>query len=310
MLPAKIRTVLVPVLLVSGLFYKAAFGLDAKPHETGEYFSSWEATPYQMVDDFERDPIWDCGLQYYYYIPCPTYSWFWACSGWKPGDVLATVFTMGDYSTGAFEACDPFTCAHIEGVRVLELSGYGEAYPGAYSVELDVYCCDAESYPCFHLWNSGPLDLAFGWNEIEIEPHIPISLCAAECGDWDPAVKRFALTMTMTGADGEYPAVGFDNMGTSSQTGCLMHDVGCLPAVFPRGWMGGSGPKVHSGYVGDYPFRYWPPLPLPDGLTHSGEFEYGFAEAAWRMYFHCTYPTSLETGLQPVTWGAIKSLYR
>jgi hypothetical protein len=36
---------------------------------------------------------------------------------------------------------------------------------------------------------------------------------------------------------------------------------------------------------------------------------YGFVEAAWRMYFICTGPTFSETGAQPTTWGAIKSIY-
>jgi hypothetical protein len=300
------------VLLVAGLFSQTALAFEAELHKAGTYFTSLEATPYGIVDDFETQPLWDCGLQYYYYIPCPTYSWFWAYSGWEPGDILATIFTMGDLSTGAFEPCDPYVCAHIEAVRILELSGYGEAYPGVYSVELDIYCCDAESYPCVHLWNSGPLDLGFGWNEFEVWPLVEISRCAAECGNWDPTSKCFALTMTMVGTGGDYPAVGFDNVGTSVEAGCVLHDVGCLPAVFPRSWAGGSGTRVHSGYVGAYPFQYWPPLGLPDGLIYSGGlgFGCGFVEAAWRMYFHCTYPTRFETTIQSASWGGIKNLYR
>ena len=73
----------------------------------------------------------------------------------------------------------------------------------------------------------------------------------------------------------------------------------------------GSENGVHSGYVGSYPFQYWPPLPLPDGATYDSGLgqQYGFVEAAWRIYFICGGPTLLEQGAQPTTWGAIKSMY-
>ncbi|MBW2172931.1 MAG: hypothetical protein JRF69_13385 [Deltaproteobacteria bacterium] len=91
-----------------------------------------------------------------------------------------------------------------------------------------------------------------------------------------------------------------------------MHDLACLPAVFPRTWAGGMGASVHSGYVGSYPFQYWPPLPLPDGSPYDRDLgeRYGFVEAAWRMYFNCSGPTRLKKGTQPTTWGGIKSLYQ
>jgi hypothetical protein len=312
-LPMKMRRALILMLLMLGVFSTPVPAWEAEPRKAGAYFASFEAKPYKMVDDFGIPPLYDCGLQYYYYIPCPTGSWFWAYSGWGPGDILATVFTMGEQGTGAFVPCDPYVCAHIEAVRVLELSGYGDAYPGVYGVELDIYCCDAESYPCVHLWNSGPLDLGFGWNNIEIRPIIEISRCAAECGDWDPASPRFALTITMVGTGSGYPAVGFDNIGSSLGAGCIMHDIGCLPVVYPRSWMGGSGERVHSGYVGRYAFEYWPPLPLPDGSVYGGEtgLRCGFVEAAWRMYFHCTHvPTPPCATIHSTSWGGIKSLYR
>jgi hypothetical protein len=64
----------------------AAFALDEKA--------------YQMSEDFRTEPLYDCTLNYYYYIPCPTYSWFWAFTGWTPGDIIGTCFSIGDQGTG------------------------------------------------------------------------------------------------------------------------------------------------------------------------------------------------------------------
>jgi hypothetical protein len=60
-----------------------------------------EKKAYQMRDDFGTEPLYDVYLSYYYYIPSPTYSWFWAWSGWSQGDVIAECFTIGD-PHGAF----------------------------------------------------------------------------------------------------------------------------------------------------------------------------------------------------------------
>jgi hypothetical protein len=105
-------------------------------------------------------------------------------------------------------------CVGIETIRVLDLAGYGITYPGIYTIELDVYCSDNALNPLRHLWKSGPCETPFGWNYIQVNPMI-----------------------------------GFDNIGTAVEVGCDMHDWGCLPAYWPRKWAGGTGHKVHSGYV-------------------------------------------------------------
>jgi hypothetical protein len=60
----------------------SAFGLEKK---------AW-----QLKDDFGVEPQYDGALQYYYYIPCPTYSWFWAYTGWDIGDIIGVTFCIGD----------------------------------------------------------------------------------------------------------------------------------------------------------------------------------------------------------------------
>jgi hypothetical protein len=296
------------LLIVLAGSYAVASGPVAR--KAGDYFSAFEAEPYMMAEDFGNEPLYDCAHQYYYYIPCPTYSWFWAYSGWKPGDILGASFTIGDTPTGGYWPCDPMTCRSIETIRVLDFAGYGTVYPGLFTIELDLYCCDTEGYPCYHLWNSGPFETQYGWNYIEARAPVSTVTCLEECDLWwtDSSI---ALTMTMTGTEGLYPAVGFDNISSSVHTGCIMHDYGCLPAVYPRTWAGGTGPKVHSGYLGSHAFQYWPPLPLPDGSPYDPvmKVRFGFVEAAWRIYVICTGPALREAGTHPTTWGAIKSMY-
>lgn len=304
---------LLGALVLTALLGSYARASSPVPHKAGEYFSSFKAEPYMMIEDFAEEPIYDCTLQYYYYIPCPTYSWFWAYSGWEPGDVVGMVFTLADEPTGARCPCDPAICHHIEYIRVLEFAGYGASYPGLFTVEMDFYCCDKSGYPSCHLWNSGGVELHMGWNYIQAVPPVPLDPCKPEDHPWEWNPASIAVTMTMTGTEGEYPAVGFDNVSTSYHAGCVMHDIGCLPAVFPRTWAGGMGASVHSGYVGSYPFQYWPPLPLPDGSPFDpvNRLRFGFVEAAWRLYVLCTVvPTVPDADTQPTTWSAIKSIYR
>jgi hypothetical protein len=99
-----------------------------------------EKKAYQMRDDFGTDPLYDCTLNYYYYIPCPTYSWFWAYSGWDPGDIIGMYFTLGDQGTGGAPPCDPLNCQQIEQFRWLDFAGYGTVYPGLFTIEVDVWC--------------------------------------------------------------------------------------------------------------------------------------------------------------------------
>ena len=97
----------------------------------------------------------------------------------------------------------------------------------------------------------------------------------------------------MTGTEGGYPAWGTDNIGTPVETGCIMHDYGCMPVVYPRGWCGGPDPKARSGYIGTYWFEYWPPLCLLDGgdTTPDGS-QFGCVDFAWRIYLTCGGPTA------------------
>jgi hypothetical protein len=267
-----------------------------------------EVRPYQMEDDFDNGLLYDLGLQYYYYIPCPTYSWFWGYSGWEPGDVLGASFTIGDTPTGPFVPGCPYSCDLLDFICVLDLAGYGQIYPGFFTIEMDCYCSDESGNPAQHIWNSGPLETAFGWNYFLVSPGIQLDQV---CQDYvqHPTI---IVTMTFTGTEGAYPAVGFDNIGTAVEAACQMHEYACLPVSYPRGWAGGDDPRVHSGYVGRYAFEYWPPLALPDGMCSGGypPVPYGCVEAAWRLYLGCWGPTESPAAEAPASWGEIKSLYR
>ena len=65
-----------------------------------------EKKAFQMRQDFGAEPLapWTCALQYYYFIPCPTMSWFWAWSGWIPGDIIGAWFTVGESPTDTLGA--------------------------------------------------------------------------------------------------------------------------------------------------------------------------------------------------------------
>jgi hypothetical protein len=263
-----------------------------------------EKKAYQMKEDFGTEPLYDCALQYYYYVPCPTYSWFWAFSGWSPGDIIGMCFNIGDEATGGWGVCDPYVCHEIGQIRVLDFSGYGTVYPGLFTVQFDAYCapeaCCGPYAPVVHLWSSGPLETHYAWNYFDVHPPLPLTTC------WASDNFGFVLTATMTGSEGGYPAWGFDNISTALETGCLMHDVGCLPVVHPRGACGGIDPKVHTGYIGTFPFEYWPPAEFCDGRdTTPGCSQFGSVELAWRVYMFCSGPDATK----PSTWGNLKSMY-
>jgi hypothetical protein len=259
-----------------------------------------EKKAYQMRDDFGMEPQYDGALQYYYYIPCPTYSWFWAYTGWDPGDIIGMGFEIGSQGTGGYDPLDPYNCAEIEQIRILDFAGYGTVYPGLFTIELDVWC-----HTGIHLWNSGPLETGFAWNYFLVDPPVCYTICGV-----DPGVPTILVTATMTGTDGIYPAWGMDNISTALETGCVLHDLGCLPVVWPRGpddMVPGDAGEVHGGYFGTYFWEYVPPLGFLDGrdTTPDGS-QFGFIELAWRVYIICGGPTSVE----PSTWGNIKSMYR
>jgi hypothetical protein len=262
-----------------------------------------EQRPFQMKEDFGSEPLYDGALQYYYYIPCPTYSWFRAFSGWVPGDIVGARFGIGDASTGGWPELDPGNCHTLEALRMLDFAGYGTVYPGLFTVEFDIYCSEASQSPFIPLWNSGPIETHHGWNYIQVDP--PLSVCP--CCEYDFVSPCIIVTMTMVGSAGGYPAVGFDNISTPVDLGCEMHDIGCLPAVYPRNDCCGTEPAVHSGYVGLSPFEYWPPLGFWDGAdTTSDASQFGHIEWVLTLYMTCSGPS----GVEPCTWGRIKSIYR
>ncbi|MFC1800203.1 hypothetical protein ACFL2Z_04775, partial [Candidatus Eisenbacteria bacterium] len=262
-----------------------------------------EKRAYQMKEDFGSEPLYDGTLQYYYYIPCPTYSWFWAFHGWIPGDILGACFRIGDASTGGWPELDPGNCHTLEAIRMLDFAGYGTIYPGLFTVEFDVYCSGTSQSPFLHLWNSGPIETIHGWNYILVDP--PVSICpCCESGLMNPSI---GVIMTMVGEFAGYPDVGFDNISTPLESGCEMHDIGYMPALYPRANCGGAEPAVHSGYVGTSPFEFWPPIGFVDGRDVTPDCtEFGFVEWAMTVYIGCSGPSSAESS----TWGSIKAMYR
>ncbi len=265
---------------------------------------------YRMREDFGTAPLYDCALQYYYYIPCPTYSWFWAFSGWEFGDVVGKWFEIGDLSSGGFGPCDPADCQMLETIRVMDLMAYGTTYPGMFTVEFDVFCADGYGCPIGpSLWHSHPIDTGwdwgYGWNYVWLEPPLSICPCAIDPGP-PPSAPRILVTATHTGYVASlYPAWGADNISAPLGEDCAMHDEGCLPALFPRPYTSHYA-TMHSGYYGRN-FEFCPPQWFKDGgdTTADGS-QYGFVELAWRIYIDCTGPTKTRNS----TWGDIKSIYR
>jgi hypothetical protein len=198
---------------------------------------------------------------------------------------------------------------------LLDFAGLGTVYPGLFTFEMDIYYVDTTGTPSCNLWNSGPLESHFGWNYFEIRPPVALSFCSDFCFPWYQGCPypTILLTMTMTGTEGTYPAIGFDNVSMPADEGCAMHDMGCLPALYPRSGPEGEEPRVRSGFIGNGVFDFWPPKPIPDGRHAAdprGAEWYGFAEPAWRVNMICYGPSTAPQQTHPSTWGAIKSLYK
>jgi hypothetical protein len=263
---------------------------------------------FQMREDYCTAPLSECYLQYYYDIPCPTYSWFWGFSGFIQEDYFGAVFDIGDMSTGTGLSCDPAACHTLEKIRILDFAGYGTLYPGWFSVQMEVYCTD--ELDCLvgpPLWTSGPLDFHIGWNYIEVSPQVCLTPCSTVESPLPSAPRILVLANLVGTVAAGYPVWGFDNISTPFEQGCPMHDTSCLPALFPRPAVSHYD-RVHTGYYGyESPTRYCPPLRFHDGrdTTPNGS-QFGFVELAWRIYLGCTGPTAAE----PSTWGSIKSIYR
>jgi hypothetical protein len=265
--------------------------------------AAFETRAYQAKEDFSVEHLSDCVQQYYYYIPCPTHSWFWAFTGWEPGDVIGEWYQVGDASTGTVSACDPANCLAIDQIRFVSFSGYGCTYPwyeGLHTQEFDVYCSDENGCPVGpSLWNSGPVEPCEGFNYLPVDP--PVSLCGCS-GETGP---RILLTATHVGTDSHYPSWGLDNISSALRHGCAMHDDGCLPALYPRPYADHYA-SIHSGFFGNG-FEYCPPQWFRDPRDTTPDCTlYGHLELAWSIYLSCTGPSPT----RPATWSSIKSMYR
>ena len=259
----------------------------------------------QLGDGFGPEALYDCTLNYYYHIPCPIESYYWAYYGWEPGEMIGVFFEIGDISMGPGPACDPLTCFTLEQISVLDFAGYGTMYPGLFTVEFEVYCADDQGCPIgAPIWNSGPWETHFTWNCVPVDPPLCLSGCVTQV---DPAAgfPRILVTAVHTGTDGCYPAWGMDNVGTAVRMACEMHDISCSQALYPRPYNSHHA-TIHTGYYG-IGFEYCPPLWFPDGHDTSPDAtQYGYIELAWSIYLSCEGPTALRS----TTWGGIKSIYR
>lgn len=299
------------------IFATSAFGLESKA--------------YQMREDFGTEPVGDYPCQYYYYVPCPTYAWFWSFTGWEYCDWIGVGFECSEQLTGGYMH-DPFNDHVIQQVRILDFAGYGTVYPGLFTVEFCAFCLDpvtmnpVEEDGMYNaLWCSGPVETHFAWNYIPIDPPISVCDCSLDPGP-PPAYPAVLIMAHHVGTSVGYPAWGFDNISTNIEEGCIMHDYSCLPAHYPRPYVC-YWDHMHSGYYGNWqpviddmveaPFPYCPPLNFcdgrdttcvgslcyPDGINGT---QYGFIELAWRLYFDRSGPTATEG----TTWGNIKSMYK
>jgi hypothetical protein len=278
-------------LLLAALFPGRAVAL-----ESGEI---------KMREDLGMEPLWDCYLNYYYYTPCPTYSWFWWFTGWDFYDKVGAFFQVGDISMSTGTACDPHTCFSLERIRVLDFAGYGQVHPSVGGVIFDVYCCDEYGCPVGpSLWNSGEYWTGYAWNYVDVTPPLCLSSCAVGTGPI--SAPRLLVTATHIGrVDPTYPAWGFDNVSTPVMDGCELHESSCMPTTYPRPYNSYYA-RMHSGFYGQ-DFEYCPPLWFRDWRDSTPDAaEYGYIEICWRVYLVCSGPTDV----QPTTWGNIKSMYR
>lgn len=268
----------------------------------------------QFREDFGTEPLYDCYMNYSYYIPCPTYSWFWMVSHLERNDIIGEYFDIGDPSmmrstcNPGYTGCDPLCDYTIQQFRVLDFAGYGTLYPGLFSVRFDVWCADDCGCPiALPLWTSGSVEMCSGgWNYISISPPLTVASCWA---DYPNGYPRVLITAEHVGSEAQYPNWGFDNISTPLGEGCTMHEYGCCPALYPRPQVS-HYTTMHSGYYG-VDFSLCPPEWFPD-FDDTVNMAYGYLELAWRIYLIRGEPSSgvptPET--TPATWGSIKSLYR
>jgi hypothetical protein len=271
----------------------------------GASAQAWEKRAFKTRDDFGMAPLQYSYLQYYYYVPCPTYSWFWGFFGWAQGDKVGQFFTIGDTPTAGFPACDPTLCHDVVGFRILDFSGYGQVYPGLYTVKFNIYCCDATGCPVGEpLWESGSIETVPDWNTVMLDSALYVTACCTQ--PMPPAYPRILLTATHIGSDCDFPQWGMDNVSAPALLSCTMHDAGCLAALYPRP-SSSHYTTIHSGYYG-IDFANCPPIWFVDGgdTTPDGDV-YGYLEFAWRLILECTGP---HEATEPTSWGAIKAMYK
>lgn len=260
-----------------------------------------DKVPYKLKEDFGIEPLAGCNLQYYYYIPCPTFSWFWGFSGWSVGDIIGQFFTVGDSPTGNNSACNPGDCHDLTGFSFIDFAGYGTVYPGFFTVEFEIFCSDEFGCPVGNaIWSSGPYESHFSWNDVVVSPAVVLTDCSTAPG---PSAPRFLLIARHTGSDASYPAWGFDNISWPLRDACSMHDFGCLPALYPRPYSSHYG-EIHTGYYG-VDFEFCPPYGFLDGedTTLDGSM-YGFVELAFKIALECNGPSNA-----PTSWSRVKSMY-
>jgi hypothetical protein len=265
----------------------------------------------QMREDFGTEPLYDCYMHYYYYIPCPTYSWFWNFTGWPRGQVVGEWFLVGDPSMGRtgsgcppYIACDPCNAHTLEQFRVLDFAGYGTTYPGLFTVDFAIWCSDARGCPIGPpLWQSGPYELCVGgWNMVPVTPALCVSNCYTELMGTIKCYPRVLITAQHIGTQATYPAWGWDNISTPLSQACVMHDTGCCPALYPRPAVS-HYTTMHSGDYG-INFAYCPPYWILNPGDSTGDV-WGCIELAWRIYM-----ANIYTDTEPSTWGSIKSMYK
>lgn len=266
---------------------------------------SIQSRAFQFQDDFGMEPLTDCRLNYHYYIPSATYSWFWGWFDWDPGDIIGSHFLIGDASMGTGTVCDPAECHTLEYIGILDMAHYGTPYPNLHAICIDVYCSDEFGCPIGPpLWSSDRLNTGYGWSYIQVEPSLCLTSCYTDPGP-PPAFPRILVTATHCGYDNTYPVWATDNISTTLLEGIEMHDQGCLAALYPRPIYGYYA-TIHSGYYGK-DFEYCPPLWFKDQNDSTpGGTQYGYCELTWRLYLACNGPTAV----WPTTWGAVKAMYR
>ncbi len=268
-----------------------------------------EQKEFAMRDDFGTEPLYNCYMNYYYYIrydPPTSGSYFWYFTGWTTGDMVGEWFQVGDVSMWTGLPCDPVAGFTLEQVRIIDFAGYGTVYPGWFSATFDVYCSDDQGVPIGpSLHTTPPIDTPFGWVYIDIDPDLCLPIhCAVDPGP-PPSGPRILVTATHTGSLGLYPAWGADNISSNFLLGAPMHDESCLPALYPRPFVS-HYTTMHSAVYIFAGIPYSPPAWMLDGRDTANGQQYGFIEWAWRIYLGYTGPTATE----PSTWGNIKSMYR